>query len=896
MDATPHPYEHEHEQYSGIGGDGDGAPRPHMVSNTADLKNKIERFTAIDALVRAISSRGNDTAKAQACTDLAGKIEIGKNGLKEDKFFKMISSQEFAVLAAAAKSAGQTYPQFTDIARRQLTVRNDAATDKDVRVISDMAQKLLALSLTDFTQADTELYDRYRASSSSRPSYERDGGSDNYQTITDAVRQWNSAKELLGSGGVKGKAERDKLAKLVDAGGSEAAELTSKLRELSSNFMTHYNAVQPFMGKGGGSSRTSRTPSENGLEAGEATAQLQEAGKLLDELASRAQDALANLASSDEFDPRRVTFEDFLRYSEGGGRATTTAAGKPPPPPLITAEQAELVRNKLTTTHLYQTLGMALAMSVGDMRALIADYLRAASSYESGRGSSGSGSGSSQAFAQQKAAVQSLDQVLGQCESQLSFPTGGGPPAVLRDAAQKLGAQVVHDALDQGKGNKVASASGSGSGSGSGSSGAWGALAFSSGSSSGSASQQGMGQGGGLPGLGFLFRRVDAERVGRHLDQLERFQAEAADANTGMFVATQANRLAETVLDLERQARAIGGGGGGLDDAGVSTGASEGEMALRVRALGKQKMAAAKTFAHGVRASAAAYATMHLRFVAERHGEAMRYMRYWDDLVRANAKDEKALQAMGLDEAVRGAIKEHKGLVARLVKDAREVLADKVRRKVTEAQRTSLASSGEPRLDDAQQAEVDRRLDQLSEWLVDRSERVEDTYLRGSLTLIESVTDPTTLMLYALKAVRLAIASAALNVAAGTFTAMYVRCVYTLDVPPPNPAVMVALALGLDAALSAIVLLVLYTAMRIFKAPDNDFPVDSALLWAWAHDYFAATLAVGALSLIVGEVVRSKKYFRFKYEGERGIRAMREMMWYVYCVLLPIPFYRLLSF
>jgi hypothetical protein len=407
-------------------------------------------------------------------------------------------------------------------------------------------------------------------------------------------------------------------------------------------------------------------------------------------------------------------------------------------------------------------------------------------------------------------------------------------------------------------------------------------------SSSGPASSGGLfGMSGGpassassAPG-GFLFRVVDPMRVARYLEQLERFRDEAIEFRVAEFVSTQSNRLASTVADLEKQAAAVV-----LDDAGAGSGImSAADVSLRKRQYADAKVSATKSFARAVRASADSYVSLHTRFVRERHGEGMRYMRYWHEL--------RDVDGVGLDDTLKAAIKEHQGGLVVLVNEARAKLVDDIRKKVLDTQRSALASGGEPRLDDTQQAEVDRTIDGLGEWLVERAESVEELYLSGSPTLFQSATEPVTMMLYALKALRLGIAYFALSVASRTFQGMYMRRVYTLDEPPPSPAILVGLALVLDASLHAIVLLVLYTAMRVFKSPDNNFPIDAVLLRAWAYDYGAATIAVGALSLILGEVVRSKKYFRYKYEGERGIRAMRELMFYVYCVLLPMPFYRL---
>jgi hypothetical protein len=99
--------------------------------------------------------------------------------------------------------------------------------------------------------------------------------------------------------------------------------------------------------------------------------------------------------------------------------------------------------------------------------------------------------------------------------------------------------------------------------------------------------------------------------------------------------------------------------------------------------------------------------------------------------------------------------------------------------------------------------------------------------------------------------------------------------------------------LALDAALHAAVAVALLSASHVFKTEDNSFPVDGSLVSAWALDWAAATAAVAVLALLLGSVVQSKKYFRYKYEGERGIRALRDMIFYVYCVTVPVPFFRL---
>ena len=92
--------------------------------------------------------------------------------------------------------------------------------------------------------------------------------------------------------------------------------------------------------------------------------------------------------------------------------------------------------------------------------------------------------------------------------------------------------------------------------------------------------------------------------------------------------------------------------------------------------------------------------------------------------------------------------------------------------------------------------------------------------------------------------------------------------------------------LGVDAAAHAVIGVLLMAAKSVWH-------VDAIVLRLWAVDWAFVTAAVAAISLVVAQVVYSKRYFRYKYEGERGIRAMQEMVFCVYCVLIPVPFFRL---
>ena len=843
------------------GGDAEGP----TTTYTQDLANKIKRYVDAELPLRALATRGNDGVKKKACDDLVTTFESNV-GMLDDAFKKRWLEYGGEVVPAL-KLGSAAFKEYVDFAKRESTSRSAGTiNERDLRVVSELSQSLqkYAMRISAYWEAsDYEDYKHDKESARTRrydmrgTSIDSDYIRKKYASIEDAKNAWEKVVTTLQS--IRSDATRTRLAKFVDPSAVASSDENRALQSLQSDVVK----------------ATSSATASRSIEVERIQSDLENVSQKLDDLVAAARDKLAaEAAGSTAFDPRKVGFDDFLSYSEKLENDVRTKQ----PSALIQPDDVAVFRTKLALPYFNQRIGAALVMSVAEMRKRVSAWLKQAAS--------GSSSSRSQDLAMRKSAVQQLDNMLALAETKLSYPSTQGPPSELRDLINRLQSRDISEAIDGGKtikttvpGDERSSSSSSG------------ALAqMMSSSSSGGPPSAGAG---GIPGIGFLYRTVDPIRVARYLEQIERFRDEANDSRADEFVATQANRLADTVLDLERQATAMTTAG--IDDAGAGGAKSAGELSLRLRQLALAKVAAAKSFVRGVRSAAAAYATMHVRFVSERHGEAMRYMRYWDDLRAAAKDDSNRLEALGIDDAIKKAIEDHKDIAKDLVKGARKKLVEKIRSKVLESQRDSLGTAGQPRLDDAQQADVDKQLDKLSVWLVDRAEAVEETYLRGAPTMLESVTEPTTMMLYGLKAVRLACASAALNVASGTFETMYVRNVYTLDAPPPNPAILVALAIGLDAALSAIVLLVLYTTMRVFKTAENDFPIDGSLLWAWVHDYVAATLAIGALSLVVGEVIRSKKYFRYKYEGERGIRAMREMMWYIYCVLLPIPFYRLLG-
>ena len=393
----------------------------------------------------------------------------------------------------------------------------------------------------------------------------------------------------------------------------------------------------------------------------------------------------------------------------------------------------------------------------------------------------------------------------------------------------------------------------------------------------------------GLPPVaGFLFRQISVERVAKYEDTIRKFK-DVVDALPLMErVATQKKRLEEACDRFAKEFESVS-----AKSADGIAGKSAAEIAILVKKLNDAKVSAVTSFARGVRGNARNYLAVHEAFVTRQHGEGLRYMQYWND-IHLNDPERDPKKKLVNDKQVVDLLVSHSKLRQDLENQVIETMVKSPTAVLAEAEKARvIAMTKQPLLDEHHQIIVDKEFDRLREWIVAQTEQGQELYLRGSPTLLESMMDSTVIGVYILKAIRLGIAWVSLRVASRTFQAWYSRAVYEQNGTPPNPAFFVALFLGLDAALHAVVLTILYGIMMLYKSQENDFPIDSNLLSAWALDYAMATVVVGVISVILAMVVRSKKYFRYRYEGERGIRALQEMCLSTYAVILFLPFYRL---
>jgi len=149
--------------------------------------------------------------------------------------------------------------------------------------------------------------------------------------------------------------------------------------------------------------------------------------------------------------------------------------------------------------------------------------------------------------------------------------------------------------------------------------------------------------------------------------------------------------------------------------------------------------------------------------------------------------------------------------------------------------------------------------------------------------------------MYIIKAVRVLSFQFSMNMATNVFIQKYNSVVYDKKVNPPSLVSYMLIFLGFDLFFNVFILVLLGLCGFLFKTENNTFPVDGYLYKKFAFDYVVSTIVIILNGILIGSVVKQKKYFRYKTEGERGIRAFEEMMKMSATVITLLPLFMIVQ-
>jgi ABC-type multidrug transport system permease subunit len=192
--------------------------------------------------------------------------------------------------------------------------------------------------------------------------------------------------------------------------------------------------------------------------------------------------------------------------------------------------------------------------------------------------------------------------------------------------------------------------------------------------------------------------------------------------------------------------------------------------------------------------------------------------------------------------------------------------------------------------------EKQRLLENISEMYIaidDMTNKISSFYNNKPASLMDIVFDSQFMLLYVLKIINYAGLLLSYYLAEKLFSEMYMKIVYAENKDPPSIHIMLGIVLAIHFVMNIFIFTILMLIMFLFKTGSNNFIINRYLVTSYLIDYGMTLVFVSIIALILGSIVVKKKYFRYKTEGLRGVRALREMMVSLASIVFIVPWFAL---
>lgn len=564
-------------------------------------------------------------------------------------------------------------------------------------------------------------------------------------------------------------------------------------------------------------------------------------GDLVDRLEHVIQQVEAQVSSSDPLDSTKITAEDFINYQSTSKMVQAKY--------FVDHDAIKLVK-ELEPIKLQNAIWAALSPQIDGCTREVDDKLK--------------GTAATNENTDKRARLTALKTALQDLKSNLAMALGDAKPMASLPMVSNFqrAKQAVNDMHDEFRKQALTPNHGA-----------------SLGRSSGDPAGGGLGSLGGLSRLGgiggLLVRTPDVRRMRHYAESIKSFAEVVKDHKMSTQVTNFANVAIEAISSLSA-GKAAGKPADPEDPVG--------------RSMIGQTMTQSYSFIAGTKRALRSYIAMHANYVLRSNRDAFEYMRFWEANKEAGRRLTSDADGVKFDESLTAWKEKCKEIVESLAQPALKGVKESINGEAG-VRPVAMRMIGE--------SDTSRKLDLEFELLLHMAQlggdKIARFYSAEYASPIDSLFDLPTLILYSLKALRLLCAWVALRVAAHVFEDMARRQVYVELKDPPNAAIFVGLFLAVDVSLGLVVLGFLGLTKYLFTDGDSDHPISGEFIMKWAVDYVAVTVLVAALALVIGAVIMRSRYFRFRYETSRGIRAMQSMVLSVYGVLLVVPFFRIVG-
>ena len=212
---------------------------------------------------------------------------------------------------------------------------------------------------------------------------------------------------------------------------------------------------------------------------------------------------------------------------------------------------------------------------------------------------------------------------------------------------------------------------------------------------------------------------------------------------------------------------------------------------------------------------------------------------------------------------------------------------------IRNAKRDTLASTNYVNLEEQEDKDLVGELDQKTDAYLDEVENKMSILFNRELSIMDLVLDNEFMAIYALKLVVYGFIAASLFLSERIFSEMYMKSVYGNGENPPDLLKFVGIFLGVNIALTLFLVTILVLLWYIFKNPSNNFIINPHLIKTFLMDFAIIMVLLILFAIIIGMTIQKKKYFRYKTEGLRGVRALKEIMLGVGALISMMPYFAL---
>ena len=149
-------------------------------------------------------------------------------------------------------------------------------------------------------------------------------------------------------------------------------------------------------------------------------------------------------------------------------------------------------------------------------------------------------------------------------------------------------------------------------------------------------------------------------------------------------------------------------------------------------------------------------------------------------------------------------------------------------------------------------------------------------------------------IIYAVKAAEALFLWVSLFLASTIVQQVYVTRVFVQNFEPPSLHRFVFTFLGIFLAFVVVLMVILFLVKFLYEKPDGSFLLNDGIMTILGGDFVVSCLLITLLAVVLASVMMRKKYFRYKSDGLRAIRCLKELMLIFGCIVLAMPLYRML--